>query len=126
MPTPKFTKREREIMDIVHELGQATASQIQEKMDDAPTNAAVRYTLRTLLEQEHLSYQQDGPRYVYSPTAPVKTARKSALKHVLTTFFGGSVEGTIAALLELDETKLSEAEQKRMKKMIEKVQNEGR
>lgn len=126
MSTLKLTKRERQIMDIIHELGQATASQVREKMDDAPSNAAVRYTMRTLLERGHLTYEQDGPRYLYSPTAPVKSARKSALKHVLTTFFGGSVEGTIAALLDLDETKLSDAEQERVRKMIEKVQKEGR
>jgi len=126
MTSPKFSRREREIMDIVHAQGKATASTIQEHMDDAPTNAAVRYTLRTLVERGHLVFEQDGPRYLYSPTMPVKAAGSTALKHVLTTFFGGSVEGTIAALLDLDETRLTEEEQQRVRKMIEQVEKEGR
>jgi len=112
-------------MDIVHALGEATASQVRAGMADPPTNAAVRSTLRILVEKGHLTYEQDGPRYVYSPTAPQR-ARRSAMRHVLTTFFGGSVESAMAALLELDEASLTAGERARMKRLIDRAAREGR
>ncbi len=121
-----LSRREREVMDIVHSLENATAAQIQERMTKAPTNAAVRSILRILVERKQLKFEQDGPRYIYSASAPATAVRQSALKHMLTTFFGGSVEGTIAALLEMEEGKLTENERARVKKMIEQVEKEGR
>ncbi len=113
-------------MDIVHAQGQVTAKQIRAHMAEPPTNAAVRSILRILVERGHLTFEQDGPRYVYSATAPAQTARRSALKHVLKTFFGGSVEGAMAALLDLEESKLSGEERARIKQLIEQADQEGR
>ena len=121
-----LSRREREVMDIVYELGKATATQIREQMADPPTNAAVRSTLRILVERNHLKYEQDGPRYLYSPTVPVQKTRQSALQYVLRTFFGGSVEGAMAALLDMEESRLSDEERERIKRLIERAQNEGR
>lgn len=112
-------------MDIVHALGEATAARIREAMADPPTNAAVRSILRILVEKGHLTFEEDGPRYVYSPSAPQK-ARRSALRHVLRTFFGGSVESAMAALLELEEGALTPEDRARMKRLIDRAAKEGR
>lgn len=122
---PPLTRREREVMDIVHALGEATASQVRDGMADPPTNAAVRSVLRILVDKGHLTYEQDGPRYVYSPMAPQR-ARRSAMGHVLSTFFGGSVENAMAALLELEEGSLTPDERARMKRLIDRAAKEGR
>ena len=95
-------------------------------MAEPPTNAAVRSILRILLEKGHLTYEQDGPRYLYSPTAAPLRARSSAMHHVLQTFFGGSVEGAMAALLDMDESKLTASERARIKGLIEQAQEAGR
>lgn len=123
---PKLSKREREVMDIIHALQAANVSEITERMEKPPSNAAVRSILRILVERGHLNFKHDGPRYIYTPTVAAKTAKKSALKHVLSTFFDGSVEGTIAALLELEESKLSKADRKRVLDLIQKSEKEGR
>lgn len=122
---PALTRREREVMDIVHALGEATAARVRGAMEDPPTNAAVRSVLRILVDKGHLTYERDGPRYVYAPSAPLR-ARRTALRHVLRTFFGGSVEGAVAALLELDEARLDAAERERIKRMIDRAAREGR
>ena len=121
---PALSRREREVMDIIHGLGEGTARQIREDMIDPPTNPAVRSVLRILVEKGHLTFREDGPRYVYSATVSGARARRSALRHVVRTFFGGSVEGAVAALL--DETELSPDERKRLKKMIDDAAKEGR
>ncbi len=123
---PSLSRREREVMDIIHELERATAAQVRDRMAEPPTNAAVRSILRILLEKEHLTYEQDGPRYLYSPTAAPLRARSSAMQHVLQTFFGGSVEGAMAALLDMEESKLTADERARIKGLIEQAQKEGR
>lgn len=123
---PSLSRREREVMDIIHELGRGTAAQVRDGMSEPPSNAAVRSILRILLEKGHLTYEQDGPRYLYSPTAAPKRASRSAMQHVLQTFFGGSVEGAMAALLEMDESKLTAQERARIRGLIERAQQEGR
>ena len=123
---PSLSRREREVMDIIHELSRGTAAQVRDSMADPPSNAAVRSVLRILLEKGHLTYEQDGPRYLYSPTAPRQRAGRSAMHHVLQTFFGGSVEGAMAALLEMDESKLTSEERARIRGLIERAQEECR
>jgi len=123
---PALSRREREVMDIIHELHEATASQLQERMANPPSNSAIRSILRVLVNKEHLAVSQQGPRYVYSPTEPREQVQRSAMKHLLHTFFGGSVQGAIAALLELEDTELSKQEQARLKKMIDQAAREGR
>ncbi|WP_420633793.1 BlaI/MecI/CopY family transcriptional regulator [Candidatus Palauibacter sp.] len=125
-PLPSLSRREREVMDLVYELENATAAEIQESMADPPTYSAVRSILRNLVEKGHLVSEPDGPRYLYSPTMPALRARRSAMRHVLRTFFGDSVEGAVATLLELREGNLSSEEHARLKAMIEKAAEEGR
>ena len=113
-------------MDIVHELGDATAARIRERMTDPPTDAAVRSVLRILVEKGHLAREYDGPRYVYSPTVSARRARSSAMNHVLKTFFGGSVEGAVAMLLQLEDSKLTPDERARIKALIDQAARQGR
>ena len=123
---PRLSGREREVMDIVHELGSATAARIRERLTDPPTDSAVRSVLRILVEKGHLASEYEGPRYVYSPTVSAQRARSSAMRHVLKTFFGGSVEGAVAMLLRLDDRKLAPDERARIKALIDEASEEGR
>lgn len=122
----RLSRREREVMDTIHELGDATAAQIRRRMTDPPTDSAVRSVLRILVEKGHLSSEYDGPRYVYSPTVPAQRARNWAMQHVLRTFFGGSVEGAVATLLQLEDGKLTPKERARIKALIDRASEEGR
>jgi predicted transcriptional regulator len=114
------------MMDIIYERGRATAADVQTAMDDPPSYSAVRATLRVLEEKGHLRHEQDGPRYVYAPTVPRDQARQSALKHMLRTFFDGSIQGAVAALLDLESSNLSVDELNRLQSMIEEARKEGR
>lgn len=120
-----LSRRERQIMDIVYAQEGVTAAQVREQMPEPPTDAAVRATLRVLVEKGHLRIEHDGPRYVYFPTVPRDVARRSALRHLVTTFFDGSTEGAMAALLELDES-LTDSERRRLREMIDRAAAEGR
>lgn len=120
-----LSRRERQIMDIVYAQEGVTAAQVREQMPEPPTDAAVRATLRVLVEKGHLRIEYDGPRYVYFPTVSRDVARRSALRHLVTTFFDGSTEGAMAALLELDES-LTDSERRRLREMIDRAAAEGR
>lgn len=122
----ELSRRERQIMDVVYGRGEATAAQVQEGIPDAPGYSAVRAMLRVLEEKGHLDHRQDGPRYVYFPTTPRDEARESALRRVLRTFFDGSAEKAVAALLELSADDLTAGELERLERMIEKARREGR
>jgi predicted transcriptional regulator len=122
----QLSRRERQIMDIVYRLGEATAAEVMENLPDPPSYSAVRALLRILEEKAHLRHRQEGPRYVYSPTVPVDAAKQSALKHVLSTFFEGSVSQAVAALLDLSGDDLADAELERMARLIDQAQQEGR
>ena len=113
-------------MDVLYELGAGTAVQIRERLADPPTDSAVRSILRILVGKRHLERKPDGSRYVYSPTLPVMRARRSAMHRVLRTFFGGSVEGAVAMLLELGEGDLTPDERERIKQMIDEAEEDGR
>ncbi|MFN0249770.1 MAG: BlaI/MecI/CopY family transcriptional regulator [Kofleriaceae bacterium] len=124
-PSPAtLTRREREIMDILYRRGRATAAEVLEDMADPPTYSAVRALLRILEDERHIKHTQDGPRYIYMPAVPRSDARKTALTHVVTTFFDGSVGDTVAALVE--KSKLSNDELDRLAQLIEKAKKEGR
>lgn len=123
---PRLSRREREVMDIVHEAGTATAAQIRERMAEPPTYSAVRSVLRILVNKGHLVSEQDGARYLYSATIPASRARLSAMRHVVKTFFGGSVEGAVATLLEIEDARLSPEEQARIEALIDRASREGR
>src|SRR6201995_4037152 len=96
-----LSRRERQIMDILYSRGRATAAEIHEGLPDAPTYSAVRAKLRVLEEKGHVRHEEEALRYVYLPTVARDTARRSALRHVVATFFEGSVEQAVAALLDL-------------------------
>jgi predicted transcriptional regulator len=126
-PSPTtLTRREREIMDILYRRGRATAAEVLEDMADPPTYSAVRALLRILEDEGHIKHVQDGPRYVYLPAVARNDARKSALSHVVTTFFDGSVEQVVATLVESSRSKLSKDELERLAQLIEKAKKEGR
>lgn len=124
--TSQLSRREREIMDILYRRGRATAAEVLEDMADPPSYSAVRALLRILEEHGHARHVQDGPRYVYLPAVARSDARKSALSHVVTTFFDGSVEQAVAALVESSRSKLSKDELERLAQLIEKAKKEGR
>ena len=123
---PSLTRREREIMDILHRRGRATAQEVLDEMADAPSYSAVRTFLRLLEERGHVRHTQEEQRYVYRPTVGRSDARKSALAHVVKTFFAGSVEEAVAALVDSSRTKLSREELDRLSDLIDRAKKEGR
>ena len=126
-PSPAtLTRREREIMDILYRRGRATAAEVMEDMAEPPTYSAVRALLRILEDEGHVKHVQDGPRYVYLPAVARADARKSALSHLVTTFFDGSVGEAVATLVESSKSKLSKEELERLAQLIEKAKKEGR
>ena len=122
---PQLSRREQQILDIVYRLGHATAAEVRDGMPDAPTDAAVRTTLRILVSKGHLRIEQNGPRYDYWPTVPAETARRSELQHVVSTFFGGSAESAMAALLDIQPGMRADPK-RRLKQLIDKAAREGR
>ena len=123
---PALSRREQQVLDIIYALRHATAADVRERMDDAPTDPAVRTTLRTLVDKGHLRIELDGPRYVYWPTVARETAQRSELQHVLRTFFGGSVETALATLLDIKPGQITEEERRRLKRLIDNAAREGR
>ena len=121
-----LSRRERQIMEVIYRRGRATAAEVLEGMPDPPSYSAVRAMLRVLEEKGHLRHEQTGPRYVFQPTVPREQARRSALRQLVQTFFDGSTEQTVAALLDLSDSKLSEAELDRMAHQIDRARKEGR
>jgi predicted transcriptional regulator len=121
-----LSRRERQIMDALHQRGRATAAEVQAALPDPPGYSAVRALLRILEAKGHVKHLRDGPRYVYVPRLSRESARRSALKRVVSTFFGGSVAHAVAALLESADTKLPESELGKLKQMIDQARKEGR
>jgi predicted transcriptional regulator len=122
--TTALTRREREIMDILYRRGKATAHEVLEGLADPPSYSAVRALLRLLEERGHVRHTVDGQRYVYAPAVARGDARKSALSHLVKTFFAGSVEHAVAALV--DRSKLSREELDRLSEIIDRAKEEGR
>lgn len=103
-----FSRRERQILDILFEAEEATAAQIRDAMEDPPADATVRTLLRVLLEKEAVTYRKEGKRFVYRPRKRKSTAGKSALKRVLNVFYGGSIKDALAAHLTDPKTELDD------------------
>jgi BlaI family penicillinase repressor len=120
-----LSRRERQMMDILYQRGRASASEIQEALPDPPTYSAVRAKLRVLEEKGHIRHEEESLHYVYLPTLPRDAARRSALRHMVSTFFGGSVEQTVAALLDLSAANLSPEDLDRISNLIEDAKKEG-
>lgn len=125
-PPDPLTRREREIMDILHRRGRATAHEVLADLAEPPSYSAVRTFLRLLEERGHVRHEQDGPRYVYMPTVARREAQRSALAHLVDTFFDGSVEDAVATLVEASKPKLSQQELARIATLIAKAKKEGR
>ncbi|HKW99423.1 MAG TPA: BlaI/MecI/CopY family transcriptional regulator [Bryobacteraceae bacterium] len=121
-----LSRREREIMDILYQRGKSSASEVRESMADAPSYSAVRAMLRVLEEKGHVRHQAEGLRYVYVPTVAPEKAKRSAVKHLLDTFFNDSPEQVVAALLDVGSTRLTREELDRMAAMIEEARKEGK
>jgi predicted transcriptional regulator len=122
----KLSRRERQIMDIIYELQEATAARVLERLPDPPSYSAVRALLKVLEEKGHLTHKQDGPRYVFIPTLPREEARENALKHLLKTFFDNSTEKAVAAILDISEDNLSDDDYDRLSRLIDSARKEGR
>ena len=120
------SRRERQILDVLYRRKEATALEIQADIPDAPSYSAVRALLRILEEKGHVRHREDGPRYVYLPVLEAEAARRSALRHVLDTFFEGSAAGAMAALLGGDGGALSKEELGRMEALIAKARKGGK
>ncbi len=113
-------------MDVVYRLGKVSVSEVLERLPDPPSYSAVRALMRILEEKGHLKHEQEGPRYLYLPTVPPDAAQLSALSHLVRTFFGGSTEAAVAALLDLPEHGMSEGELNRLSRLIEDARGQGR
>lgn len=125
MPSPKstpesFTRRERQIMDILYASGQATAKEIEEKIPDAPSGATVRTILKVLLKKGHIHHRQEGRAFIYEPDAAPAKAAQNAVKRLLDVFFQGSLERAISGLLDARQPS-SEEELARLETLIRKA-----
>lgn len=121
-----LSRREREILNVLYRKGRATAAEVQEEMADPPSYSAVRAMLRILEDKGHAMHEQDGPRYVYLPAVSRERAKRSALRHLLNTFFENSPEQAISALLGDASSKLSPEDLDRISALVEKARKEGR
>ena len=120
-----LTRRERQIMDILYRRGRATAVEVMEELAGAPSYSTVRTQLRVLESKGHVRHEEEGLRYVYLPAVPRRAARKSALRHLVDTFFDGSTEKVVGALLGGEGARLSEAELERIAELVAKAKKEG-
>ena len=121
-----LSRRERQIMDILHRSGRATAAEVLEALPDAPSYSAVRALLRIMETKGHVRHEEEGRAYVYLPVVRRTDARQSALSHLLKTFFDNSAEQAVAALLAIKGEKMSSAELNRMSQLIDDAKREGR
>ena len=122
----QLSRRERQIMDVVYRMGKASVSDVLERLPDPPSYSAVRALMRILEEKGHLKHEQDGPRYLYLAIVPRDAVKSDALSHLVRTFFGGSTEAAVAALLELPEHGLSGNELDRLSQLIDDARKQGR
>ena len=121
-----LSRRERQIMDLLYRMGRATAAEIHEALPDPPSYSAVRAMLRVLEEKKHIRHEEKDLRYVFMPVVPREKARRSAIRHMLDTFFEGSPEQAVATLLDVSARDLTDEEIDRMARRIEKARKEGR
>jgi BlaI family transcriptional regulator, penicillinase repressor len=121
-----LSRRERQIMDFLFQRGKASVGEVMEGIPNPPGYSAVRATLRTLEQKGRVLHEEEGRAYVYRPSVRREAARRSALTHVLKTFFDNSAEQAVAALLELKGPKLSDAELDRVARLVNNAKKEGR
>jgi predicted transcriptional regulator len=122
----KLSRRERQIMDVLYRMGRATAAEVHQAIPDPPGYSAVRAMLRVLEEKKHIRHEEKDLRYVFIPVVPRDKARRSAVRHLLDTFFDGSPEQAVATLLDVSSDKLSQEKFDQLTALIEKAKQEGR
>lgn len=125
-PQLHLTRREGQAMDVVYRLGEASAAEVLERVDDPPSYSAIRSTLNILEEKGLVKHKMDGQRYVYYPVFEREKASRAALKRLLDTFFGGSPERAMATLLDMSSSRVSAGELQRLSNMIAHARKEGR
>jgi predicted transcriptional regulator len=118
-------RRERQIMDVIFQLGEASVSDVLDRLPDPPSYSAVRTMIRLLEAKGFLRHRQDGNRYMYRPTQSHETASRSALEHLLATFFSGSPTDAVAAILDLSADDMTDDDLKRMERLIEQARQDG-
>jgi len=123
-PHAALSRRERQIMDILYQLGRATAADLMKALPGDPSDSTVRTQLRVMESKGHVRHEEEGTKYVYFPVVPRRIVRKSALKHVVNTFFDGSVEKVVAALLGPDGGRLDDEELDRIAEIVAKARAE--
>ena len=116
-----LSRRERQIMDVIYERGSASAAEVRDRLPDPPSYSAVRALLRVLGEKGHVRHRMEGPRYIYEPVLSRDKAKTTALKRLVRTFFGGSAEQAVAALIDMGSTELGDDELARIEKLIERA-----
>jgi BlaI family transcriptional regulator, penicillinase repressor len=121
-----LTKRERQIMDVLYRLGRATATEIMAEVPGAPGNSTIRTQLRVLERKGHVKHEEIGLRYIYLPTVPRHSARKSALRHVVDTFFDGSSAKAVAALLGGEGARVTDEELDRIAELVRNARGDSR
>jgi BlaI family transcriptional regulator, penicillinase repressor len=121
-----LSRRERQIMDVLYRKGRATATEIMAEMPDPPSNSAVRALLRTLEDKKQIRHEAQDLRYVYLPIVPLEKARRSAVAHVVDTFFEGSTGQAVATMLDLSAHRMEPEELDRLAELIAKARKEGR
>jgi len=126
IPADTLSRRERQIMDVLHRIPSATAAVIRHELPSPPSYSAVRALLRILEEKGHVRHHADGPRYVYEPVAPRAALQKSALRHMVRTFFSGSTEDAVTALIDAADTKLTRKQLDDLARRITAARREGR
>ena len=124
--TPALSRRERQVMDILHRRQGATVAEIMDELPDPPTYSAVRSILRILGEKSLIRHREDGPRYVYFPAVSTKAASEDVLAHVVRTYFAGSPEQAVTALLRMSDVDIDDAEIKRLRDTIRRARQNGR
>jgi predicted transcriptional regulator len=123
---PELTRRERQVMNILHRRGPSTVTEIMDELPDPPTYSAVRSILRILGEKDVVRYREDGPRYVYLPAASTERSQETAVQHMVDTYFAGSTEQAVTALLRLTDADISETEIEKLRDKIRRARQGGR
>ncbi len=121
-----LSRRERQVMDILHRRGEATVAEIMDELPDPPTYSAVRSVLRILGEKKMIRFKEEGPRYIYYPARDTEATREDALAHVVSTYFAGSPEQAVTALLRMSDVDMKDDEIERLRERIRRARQEGR
>lgn len=121
-----LSRRERQILDVIYRLGNASAADIREELPNPPTYTAVRTLLGILQEKGHVKFQSDGTRYIYEPVVPREEMAKSVMDGVLQTFFGGSIERVVSTLIDSEESNVTPEQLDRLAEIIAEARKEGR